>query len=48
MIEVVYLINATGVRVTKEFPSEYLARKFINKLEHSKECTFIAKHNYPF
>lgn len=48
MIEVTYKINATGVRITKEFYSEYLAEKLVHKLEHSKKCTLISYMVYPF
>ena len=42
MYEVTYIINATGVKVTKQFDSEYLANKTVNKLKRSKECTFVS------
>lgn len=37
-----YMINATKVVVSKTIHSYYLAEKFINKLKHSKKCTFIS------
>lgn len=41
MFEVTYMVLATGIRLTKEFPSPYLRDKFINKLRHSKKCVFL-------
>lgn len=40
--EVTYIVNAIGVRLTRSFESEYLARKFVNKLRHSRKCTLVA------
>ena len=48
MIEVIYIINDTGVRIKKEFYSEYLARQLANKIEHSKKCTLISYMVYPY
>ena len=42
MYEVTYIINETGVKVTKVFASEYLANQTINKLKHSKLCTYVS------
>lgn len=40
MYEVV-LINEKGQKFTKEFDSEYLFRKFLNKAKRSKKLTVI-------
>lgn len=40
--EVAYVVNKTGVLVTKGFPSPYLAHKLVNKLKHSKICTLVS------
>lgn len=37
-----YLINTSQTMLTRTFSSEYLARKFVNKLKHSKRCTLIS------
>lgn len=42
MLNVVYLIKKSGVRVSKSFESEFLCRKFVNKLKHSKTCELIS------
>lgn len=47
MIEVVYMINATGVRITKVFYHERPALALKHKLEHSKKCTLIGYLTYP-
>lgn len=39
---VTFLVNATGARLTRSFDSEYLARKFVNKLKFSKRCTLLS------
>ena len=41
MFEVMYVVKETGALVTKTFDSPYLARKFVNKLKHSKECELV-------
>ena len=41
MYEVV-LINEKGQKFIKEFDSEYLFRKFLNKAKHSKKLTVIS------
>ena len=40
MYEVV-LINEKGQKFAKEFNSEYLFRKFLNKAKHSKKLTVV-------
>lgn len=40
-LKVVFL-NEKGARVEKEFDSEYLCRKFVNKLRHSKHCQLVS------
>ena len=37
-----FIINATGVRLTKSFESPYNARQFVNKLKHSRRCTLVS------
>ena len=41
MYEIV-LINEKGQKFTKEFNSEYLFNKFLNKAKHSKKLTIVA------
>lgn len=38
----VVFINDRGKRVEKTFDSEYLCRKFVTKLKHSKKCTLVS------
>lgn len=42
---VTYIVKASKTRVTKTFDNEYLCRKFVNKLKHSKVCELVS---YPF
>lgn len=42
MLRVVFLVLDSGARVEKVFDSEYLCRKFVNKLKHSKRCRLIS------
>ena len=37
-----FIINATGVKLTKSFESPYNARQFVNKLKHSKRFTLVS------
>lgn len=39
---VIYIVNATGVKLARDFDSPYLANKFVNKLRHSKRCTLVS------
>lgn len=41
MYEVV-LINEKGQKFTKEFDSEYLFKKFLNKAKRSKKLTIVS------
>ena len=41
MYEVV-LINEKGQKFSKEFNSEYLFNKFLNKVKHSKKLTIVS------
>lgn len=41
-LKVTYIVNKSGVRLTKGFDSEYLARKFVNKLRRSRVCTLVS------
>ena len=43
--KVVYLVNKTGEKLTRGFFSPYAAKKFINKLRYSKNCTLISYPN---
>ena len=43
--DVTFLVLKTGKSVTKKFYSEFLARKFVNKLKRSKECKLLS---YPY
>ena len=42
MITVVFLVKATGTKVTRQFESSYQARLFANKLKHSRKCSLIS------
>lgn len=37
-----FIENATGEWLVKSFHSEYLAKKFVNKLRYSKRCTLVS------
>ena len=39
---IVVFLNERGQRVRKEFDSEFLCRKFVNKLKHSKRCRLLS------
>ena len=41
MYKVIFL-NEKGVRVEKSFDSPFLARKFVNKINHSKRCRLVS------
>ena len=41
MYEVRFVVLENKTTVAKEFTSEYLARQFVNKLEHSKKCRLL-------
>ena len=41
-LEVVFLVNETGERVTKLFDSPYHCRLFVNKLKHSKRLSLVS------
>ena len=38
----VTFLNETNQKLTRGFDSEYLARKFVQKIKHSKRCTLIS------
>ena len=40
--KVEYIVNESGVRVTKGFNSPFLCKKFLNKLKHSKKCKLVS------
>lgn len=42
MSEVTFVVLASNTKVTKWFASEYQARRFVNKLKHSKRCRLIS------
>ena len=39
---VTFLVNETKTRLTRSFDSPVFARKFVQKLKHSKRCTLIS------
>ncbi len=39
---IVVFLNERGERVEEEFDSEYLCRKFVNKIRHSKRCRLVS------
>lgn len=45
MYEVSFIVLKTNNVVTKKFESEYLARRFINKVKRSKKCRLLS---YPY
>lgn len=45
MYEVSFIVLESNTEITKTFYSEYLAKKFVNKLKHSKKCKLIS---YPY
>lgn len=42
MFEVVFLVKATGAKVTKVFDSPYLCRRFVNKVKHGNSLELIS------
>lgn len=44
--KVTYLVNNTGVKLTRSFLSPFSARKFVNKMKYSKRCTLISYPNF--
>lgn len=46
MLRVVFQVVATGNFVEKFFDSEYLCRKFVNKLRHSTRCRLVTYPNF--
>lgn len=40
--QVVFIVKETGQRLVRGFDSPYLARKFVNKLKHSKRCSLVS------
>lgn len=45
-VSVTFLVKESGARLTRFFDSEFLARKFINKLRHSRKCTFLSTSGF--
>lgn len=43
--DVVFIANDTGRKLVRQFTSPYHARKFVNKLKHSKRCTLVSYPN---
>lgn len=41
MLRVVFQVIQTGDFVEKFFDSEYMCRKFVNKLRHSNRCRLV-------
>jgi len=37
-----FIVNASGVKLTRAFDSEYMARKFANKVKFSKNTTLVS------
>lgn len=46
MLRVVFQVIKTGSFVEKTFDSEYLCRKFVNKLRHSTRCRLVTYPNF--
>ncbi len=44
--QVIFIIRETGQRLMRGFDSPYLARKFVNKLKHSKRCILVSYPNF--
>ncbi len=42
MYVVTFIVVDTKTTVSRRFTSEYLARKFVNKLKHSKRCRLVS------
>lgn len=45
MYDVTFVVLSSKTEVTKSFDSEYLCRKFVNKLRYSKKCKLLS---YPY
>lgn len=45
MIKVKVINNKTNIKFEKDFPNEYLADKFIIKVNKGKSLTYISKFN---
>lgn len=45
-MNVTFIVNQTGKRVTKEFDSEFICRKFVNKARFSKKITLVSYPNF--
>lgn len=43
---VVFVVNATGKKLCRDFESPYLAHLFVNKLKHSRKCRLVSYPNY--
>lgn len=39
---VTFRVINSGAILTRSFDSEYMARKFVNKLRHSKKCALLS------
>ena len=40
--KVTYVVNKSGVKLTRAFDSEYQMRNFIRKLRYSKKCSLVS------
>ena len=40
--KVVFFVPETGQKLVKSFDSEYMVRKFVNKLKHSRRCRLVS------
>lgn len=45
MLDVIFIVNISGEKITKSFNSPVQCRKFVNKLKHSKRCTLVSYPN---
>ena len=39
---VTYVVNATGVRLYRDFDSPYLAKQFVERVKHGTACRLIS------
>jgi len=46
MFNVVFIVLATGRRITRKFDSLYLARKFVNKCRFSTKVRVVSHPNF--
>ncbi len=46
--DVVFIANNSGRKLVRQFDSPYTARKFVNKLKHSKRCTLVSYPDFDY